>query len=193
MLRSWIQMRLGTLPFVAFVAVGGGCSGTVIESSPEGEVLDGSGGRFEGSGGGSSGGNSSGGGGSGGTEASTGGVTYIEPECPDVPVKTRTECDPLRPYADCEEGLGCYPYLEYPAGEGCGNPAFGAVCIPTSKGEQGDFCGENLGYCSPGFMCVVGAAGGARCGKICQPVADHQCPEGFVCGETDVQGYGVCF
>jgi hypothetical protein len=119
---------------------------------------------------------------------------YIEPECPDEePLPVLRECDPLDPFADCPMGEGCYPYLEYPYGEGCGQPAFGSLCTTASTGEQGDFCGDGGNYCSPGYLCVVGATGGKRCGQICEPVANHGCPSGLVCGETDVQGYGVCF
>src|SRR5690606_37346876 len=93
----------------------------------------------------------------------------------------------------CEEGFGCYPYLDYPFGEGCGHARFGTRCIPASTGEQGELCGSDLGYCAPGYMCVVGAVSGRRCGKICEPVADHGCPSGLICGETDIAGFGVCF
>jgi hypothetical protein len=155
-------------------------------SEPQSGGTDGGGGSLPGSGGTASGGTA---------PAGTGGEEpYIEPDCPDEPAPpSYRECDPLNPLADCPEGEGCYPYLEYPYGEGCGQPAFGAICAYASEGEQGDFCGDDGNYCSPGYLCVVGATGGKRCGQICEPVADHGCPDGLVCGETDVQGYGVCF
>ena len=119
---------------------------------------------------------------------------YVEPDCPDEPPPpVNQQCDPLDPLWGCEEGYGCYPYLSYPYGEGCGHASFGALCMPASTGEHGAFCGDEDGYCAPGYLCVVGAAGGKRCGKICEPVARHDCPDGLICGETDIQGYGVCF
>lgn len=178
--------KTGAASVWAFVCCLSACSGSVETIEAE-EVSDsgGSGGTL------STGGTD----GSGGAEPSggTGGV-YIEPECPDQPPPpVDAECDALDPLSGCEEGFGCYPYLDYPYGEGCGHARFGTVCAPASTGEQGDFCGDELGYCSPGFLCVVGAAGGRRCGKICEPVADHGCPDGLICGETDIAGYGVCF
>lgn len=129
------------------------------------------------------------------TEIGTGGAEpYVEPDCPDEPAPPAYhECDALEPFADCPAGEGCYAYLDYPSGEGCGQPAFGTVCAPASTGVQGDFCGDGGNYCAPGYLCVVGATGGKRCGQTCEPVADHNCPAGLICGETDVQGYGVCF
>lgn len=149
--------------------------------------------------GGSGGGpiDATGGFGVGGTGGGTGGMPedpYIEPECPDEdPPPVYSECDPFAPESGCLDGDGCYPYLDYPYGEGCGHASYGTICVPASTGEQGEFCGDNGTYCAPGYMCVVGAAGGKRCGKICQPVKDHGCPDGLICGETDIQGYGVCF
>lgn len=133
--------------------------------------------------------------GSGGFQDGTGGdIPWEDPECPDEPPPdSMPECDPLDPIATCGVGEGCYPYLDYPFGEQCGHAVFGAICVPASTGDQGDFCGDNGSYCSPGYMCVVGAAGGKRCGKICEPVKDHDCPEGLICGATDIQGLGVCF
>jgi hypothetical protein len=126
--------------------------------------------------------------------AETGGDPFMEMECPDEPLNPPlNECDPLAPELDCPQGYGCYPYLVYPRGEGCGAPEFGAICGLAGIGRQGEFCGDSNGTCAPGFMCIVGAAGGKRCAQICEPIRDHDCPPGLVCGETDVQGYGVCF
>lgn len=124
----------------------------------------------------------------------TGGVGYLEPECPDVPPPEAVrECDPLDPWRNCGRGEGCYAYLLYPNGEQCAHPEYGTMCAAASTGSQGELCGSTRGYCEPGHMCVVGALGGARCGKICSLVPPHGCPSGLICGETDVQGYGVCF
>lgn len=186
--------RTTPLYFIASVLLSTtGCGGNVVNSSEgtggEPAEADGGGGSIVPTGG--TGGTFLG---SGGQDGSGGEEPYIEPECPDVePLPVLQECDPLDPFIDCPAGEGCYPYLEYPFGEGCGRPAFGSICAAASSGEQGDFCGDGGNYCSPGYMCVVGATGGKRCGQICEPVADHGCPAGLVCGETDVQGYGVCF
>ncbi len=186
--------------FLLFVSVGFlfACSGRVdVIDSDEG---DGDGDFGETGGTGSGGLRATGGAGpsAGGAPGSggdgAGGIPYVDPKCPDdLPPPIEAECDPLFPYEDCREGEGCYPYLQYPAGDGCGFPTFGAVCAPASTGEQGAFCGEGGQYCAPGFMCVVGAAGGRRCGQVCKTVKDHGCPAGLICGETDVQGFGVCF
>lgn len=174
----------------------GACGGVVAGDGPDGTggALA-SGGSFPGTGG-------AGGafplpsGGTGGRVAETGGTggEFMEEQCPDdPPPPEEKECEPTDPYADCADGYGCYPYFVYPYGERCGHPVFGAECAPASEGDQGDFCGDGLGYCSPGFMCVVGAAGGKRCAQICPLEGESGCPDGLVCGETDVQGYGVCF
>lgn len=175
--------------FLTSVLVGA-CSGKIVTVTDDGEDSSG------GSGGMTSTGGTAGTGGdfmlTGGSPATGGGDPYVDPECPDEePPETIPECDPLDPYKDCPTGYGCYPYLEYPFGEGCGHATFGAVCIPAGVGEQGEFCDDT--YCAPGYMCVVGATGGKRCGQICEPIRDHMCPPGLICGETDIQGYGVCF
>lgn len=139
--------------------------------------------------GGAGGGQSSGGG-----ETASGGSSYVEPECPDEePPPIMQECDPLAPEDECGNGRGCYPYIQYPAGERCGFAQFGARCVFASSGAQGDTCGGTTQrYCEPGFLCVVGAGGGARCARICSPgITD--CSDGLICTETDVKGFGVCF
>jgi len=183
-LRGAVRLAL----MLCAAAGGMACAGSVETIEAEDDVPPETGGASAG-GTSSSGGNDS----SGGTP-NTGGTTYVEPECPDdPPPPVESECDPLDPFVGCAEGYGCYPYLTYPYGEGCGHATFGAMCAPASTGTQADFCGGSDGYCAPGYMCVVGAAGGRRCGKICPPVAEHGCPDGLICGETDIKGYGVCF
>jgi hypothetical protein len=191
------QMAIPFVPFKrvflsgAFVTcvILAGCSGKIITEEDDSEDSSG------GSGGSPPAGGTAGTGGEwtvpGGNQ-STGGEPYVDPECPDEePPEPSVECDPLDPFKDCPEGYGCYPYLEYPFGEGCGHAMFGSVCIPAGEGEQGDFCDDS--YCAPGYMCVVGATGGKRCGQICEPIRDYMCEPGLICGETDIQGYGVCF
>lgn len=133
----------------------------------------------------------------GGVE-STGGLSneYVEPACPDrEPPPVEQECDPLEPESEseCRAGYGCYPYLEYPYGEKCGFPQYGAECALASTGAQGDSCGNGYGYCEPGYMCVVGTGAGARCARLCPLTTPTNCPSGLICTETDVKGYGVCF
>jgi hypothetical protein len=99
----------------------------------------------------------------------------------------------MAPLDACPEGFGCYPYLDYPFGAGCGHARYGAACSPVSSGVQGELCGDELGYCAPGHLCVLGAAGGKRCGRLCSLVAPSGCADGLICGETDVKGYGVCY
>lgn len=103
------------------------------------------------------------------------------------------ECDPLDPFAGCEEGEACYPYVSHPFGTGCGTQQFGSVCAPAGTGEHGDFCGDGHGPCGPGFLCVVGASAGKRCAELCPLDGEHECPPGLICGETDIAGYGVCY
>lgn len=123
----------------------------------------------------------------------TGGIPYVEPECPDIePPPVYSECDPLHPYDDCADGYGCYSYLQYPFGERCGQPQYGTLCGLAGEREHGELCGEFGSSCAPGLMCVVGAGGGRRCAQICIP-GEGGCPSGLLCGETDVAGYGVCF
>lgn len=175
---------------LAVAALGVACAGSVETIEPEEDPSETGGAAAGGTGGISNTGGSQT---SGGT-SNTGGMVYVEPQCPEEPPPpVEAECDPLDPFVGCPEGYGCYPYLIYPYGEGCGHATFGAMCAPASTGTQSDFCGGSDGYCAPGYMCVVGAVGGRRCGKICPPVAEHGCPDGLICGETDIKGYGVCF
>lgn len=184
----WSGLGVGCALLSVFLV--SGCSGKYVTGLEE----SGSGGLNGTGGDAASGGLSATGGMDGGTggDASTGGgEPYVEPECPDEePPEPYSECDPLDPYADCQAGFGCYPFLEYPFGEGCGHPMFGSFCAPEDVGVQGDNCDNS--NCEPGFMCILGQ-GGKRCLKICEPIRDHACPDGLICGETDVQGYGVCF
>ena len=168
----------------AFPSGEGGMGGLDGQGEPGGPTPDGP-----------SGGSGGTGGTGGSTQQGTGGQTPVAPECPegDAPPPVTPECDPMSPLQDCGPGEGCYPYLIYPFGQGCGFPTFGAICAPASQGQQGEFCGDGLGYCEPGFMCVVGAAGGKRCAKLCSLVAPSGCEAGLICGETDVEGFGVCF
>ncbi len=187
---SFVASRLLFPALLVVLSLPLGCGGSVDEwgSGSGGVSSGGTGAEFAGGSGGAGTG-AAGSGGSGGT----GGAPYVEPACPDVDSEPEPpECDPLDPLVGCSAGMGCYPYFDYPEGD-CGAPTFGAYCAYADTGEQGDFCGGTLGYCAPGYMCVVGAAGGARCVKICALDGSTECPAGLICGETDVRGYGVCY
>jgi hypothetical protein len=142
-------------------------------------------------------------GGAAGLEAGAGGElpfdagSFTDPGCPDSSVPAPYfECDPFVSPSGCDAalGLGCFPFLIYPSDDsGCGHAQYGAVCAYAGDGTQGELCGDDNGGCAEGYMCVVGAKPGKRCTKIC-PLdgRPHNCPAGLVCGETDVQGIGVC-
>ena|SRR5688572_17987215 len=118
---------------------------------------------------------------------------YEDPGCPDAePPPGVIECDVFNEPNGCAEGEGCYPYVDHPFGEGCGLQTFGAVCLPAGSGVQGSECGNDNDGCAPGFLCVVGAQTGNRCVKICDLNAANTCGNGLICGETDVEGVGVC-
>ncbi len=145
---------------------------------------------------GPSGGAASGGQPSGGLTGS-GGTPFVEEPCPDLPAPDPLVfCDPLGldPSLACPAEYGCYATLNYPT-ERCAHSQFVSECRyldATSVGEQGEPC-AGPSDCKPGFMCVVGAAAGARCGTLCPLDAADHCPDGLICGETDVPGYGVCY
>lgn len=137
--------------------------------------------------------------GSGGRMASAGragsGVAgaYTDPGCPNVvPPPARAECDPLDSAGTCPPGEGCYPYVEHPFGRGCDVATFGAICVRSGTGRQGESCGDGTSGCAPGFMCVVGSRSGRRCAQICTFDGREECPAGMLCSDTDVQNYGVC-
>jgi hypothetical protein len=118
---------------------------------------------------------------------------YVDPGCPDsAPPPASNECDPLSSAPTCPFGEGCYPYVEHPFGEGCGVQTFGASCIVSGSGRQGDLCDQGDRDCASGFVCVVGSQPGSRCVQLCLMSVAHSCPAGMICGELDVEGYGVC-
>jgi hypothetical protein len=93
---------------------------------------------------------------------------------------------------DCPLGFSCYPYVEHPFGDGCEVETYGARCREAGKGGQGAPCGFGTDGCAPLHLCVVGLQSGRRCAKICTFSGDAECDDGLLCGETDVEGYGVC-
>lgn len=130
---------------------------------------------------------------SGAPGAGTAGA-YRDPGCPAVPPPPpRQECDPLASTASgCPAGYACYPYVEHPFGRGCGIATFGATCVREGTGVQGDLCGQGTPGCAAGHLCVIGSRSGRRCAQICAPGNTGDCPAGMICGETDIQAYGVC-
>jgi hypothetical protein len=183
------------------LALAFGCGGTTQHGGPSGAA----GSATQGGGAPSRAGSSAGGsGGTGRAGAPTSGGTRMDPDppvdkppvdagCPmaDLPAP-QLECDPFKA-GDCGPDLGCYPFVEHPEGNGCGEQQYGTVCLPAGSGTQGEFCGDDVGdYCAPGFVCVVGQRAGKRCAALCQLGKPNQCTGGLICGDLDVAGYGVC-
>ncbi len=118
---------------------------------------------------------------------------YDDPGCPDAaPPPGVVECDVFGNPTGCPDGEGCYPYVDHPYGDGCDVQTFGAVCYQSGTGTQGDECGSGTGGCAAGYICVIGAKPGKRCVQMCDLNVPNSCPDGLICGETDVEGVGVC-
>ncbi len=186
------QVRSGAwaCTLLTFAVLAFGCGGQSAR-----EEDDGTGGRSLRGG---SGGFGWAGGGLGGRASdATGGrlsSDFVDPGCPEPPAPERVlECDPLGDGTDCPLGFGCYPFVTHPPGDGCEPRIIGAVCRSAGSGTQGSVCGSGTDGCAPGYMCVVGLQPGRRCAKICTDFDDTEaCGGGLICGETDVEGYGVC-
>jgi hypothetical protein len=118
---------------------------------------------------------------------------YTDPGCPDAgPPSQVDQCDAFATTPTCPLGEGCYPFVDHPFGEGCGAQSFGTVCMLAGTGHQGDICGDGTQDCASGFVCVVGSQPGMRCVQLCHLDDQNSCPPGMICGELDVEGYGVC-
>jgi hypothetical protein len=118
---------------------------------------------------------------------------YVDPRCPDAgPPSQVDQCDPFATPSSCGAGEGCYPFVDHPFGAGCGAQSFGTVCMEAGTGRQGETCGDGAAECASGFVCVVGSQPGKRCVQLCLMSDPNSCPGGFICGELDVEGYGVC-
>lgn len=129
-----------------------------------------------------------------GGQITSGGTPFVDPGCPDVePPPAIKECDPLEVVTTCPVGTGCYPYVDHPFGQGCGTQTYGALCLETGSGTQGAACGDGTDGCAPSFICVVGAHPGRHCAKLCTFDGPSNCPPGMICGDVDIDGYGVCF
>jgi hypothetical protein len=121
------------------------------------------------------------------------GGEYVDPGCPQLePPPPLVECHPFEAESRCPAGDACFPYVEHPFGRGCGVATYGAICIREGNGVQGDVCGQGTSGCAARHLCVVGAHSGRRCARLCVLDGPNECPPGMICGETDVQGYGVC-
>ena len=118
---------------------------------------------------------------------------YVDPGCPEAgPATTINECDPFSSAPSCPLGEGCYPFVDHPDGEGCGSQTFGTECLRAGDGRQGDVCGDGAARCASGYVCVVGSEPGKHCVQLCRMGIANACPAGLICGELDVEGYGVC-
>lgn len=135
----------------------------------------------------------SGSGGTGALPADAGFDVYVDPGCPDVGAPTKVnECDPFAAVSTCPFGQGCFPFVDHPFGAGCDAQSFGTVCRAAGTGQQGDSCGSQGESCAAGYVCVVGSQPGMHCVKLCRMGGEKVCPAGLICGELDVEGYGVC-
>lgn len=178
-----------------------GCGGTT--SHGPGDDLGGSAGQVGtgGRGGVSSGGSVSRAGSAGSAAGSRnlgGGGAGMDPDPIDTGCKPedlpppQLECDPFG-VNTCAAGASCYPFVNHPEDGDCGAQVYGAMCLTTGSGTQGQLCGEDIGdWCAAGHVCVVGQRAGKRCAALCKPGVPNQCTGGLICGDLDVAGYGVC-
>jgi hypothetical protein len=79
----------------------------------------------------------------------------------------------------------------HPYGDGCDQQVFNLLCRPPGFASQGMEC-DSTSDCAEGFICVVGAGAGKLCLHMCELGGEKSCPAGFICGETDAEGIGVC-
>ena len=113
---------------------------------------------------------------------------YVDPGCPDTgPPTMDFACNPVASVSGCGPGEMCSPFAQYPSA-GCAQESYGAMCIPSGSGTQGDTC--DFG-CQPHFTCVVSGQG-AQCIRLCDLTAASPCPSGLVCEPIDVPGIGGC-
>ncbi|HET7545912.1 MAG TPA: hypothetical protein VFK05_38855 [Polyangiaceae bacterium] len=183
--RFWVLTAISSV--VALLQCGG-----TVEVSPDGV---GGGGRAHAGRTGYAGRSAAGSGaaGSGASPADAGFDVYVDPGCPDVGAPVHiNECDPFATVSTCQFGEGCFPFVDHPFGAGCGAQSFGTVCRPSGTGQQGDSCGSAGESCAAGFVCVVGSQPGKHCVKLCRMGGEKVCPAGLICGELDVEGFGVC-
>ncbi len=118
---------------------------------------------------------------------------YADPGCPDAGPPSQVDaCDAFSATPTCPLGEGCYPFVTHPFGDGCGAQSFGTQCEVEGLGRQGADCEDGDSDCASGFLCVVGSQPGKHCVQLCHMDDPNGCPRGMICGELDVEGYGVC-
>jgi hypothetical protein len=118
---------------------------------------------------------------------------YVAPECPDAALPPiEQECDLFADVSGCPLGLGCFPYVEYPApGDDCAQERFGTQCLLAGSGLQGEPCGA--GDCAANHLCVL-TGEGTICVELCSTFGGDTCPAGLLCEPIDVQpGVGGCY
>src|SRR4051794_5729045 len=117
---------------------------------------------------------------------------YVDPGCPDTgPPIQDFSCDPFAQHnGDCGPGNGCYITVDYPR-EPCGQETYGSVCIPSGDGGQNAPC-NSAQDCKSGFSCVVAGVGAPECVQLCHLNGPSGCPQGLLCEEIDVEGFGGC-
>ena len=118
---------------------------------------------------------------------------YVAPVCPDAPPPPiEQECDLFSEVSGCPPGLGCFPYVEYPApGDDCAQERFGTECFLAGTGRQGDPC--DAGDCAANHLCVL-TGEGTICVELCSTLGGDTCPPGLLCEPIDVQpGVGGCY
>jgi len=131
--------------------------------------------------------------GSGAPATDAGFDAYVDPGCPDVGAPVRVDqCDAFAASSGCPPELGCYPFVDHPFGDGCGVQTFGTECRLAGSGKQGDECGGDGDGCASGYVCVVGSQPGKHCVQLCPVGVSSACPPGLICGDLDVEGFGVC-
>lgn len=122
---------------------------------------------------------------------------YQDPVCAEQPKpKPELLCDIFKTTdktRGCEPGMACYPFLLYASdANGCGQEVLGSECRRAGELPEGAQCGEQLGRCAPGHICVIGNRPGKRCVPICSLKAPGDCKNGLLCVETDLEGIGAC-
>src|SRR5262249_10233940 len=84
---------------------------------------------------------------------------YQEDACPDLPPPPPDkECDPFQPHVGCPDGFACYPFP--PEGEDRCHPGpYRTSCASEGTGQQGMPCGDTVGGCAAGHVCVISGQG----------------------------------
>ena len=116
---------------------------------------------------------------------------FIESGCaPIADLPNINQCNPLSTPSDCPPGTACFPYVNYPEGP-CEVETFGAACMPTGSGTQGDSCSREP--CAADHICVS-TGRGTQCVRLCSfaDSAGSVCAPGLLCLPIDIEGFGGC-